>query len=178
MHYSEFPGGLVGWGSGIVTAVVWVWWLAQELPNAMAKQQQTHSSGQTKLYLGVGVGPLSSSLWPVLYRLRTSWGQVCGLLLSIMTSSGHQSAWHIPTRCWVNIEGWEGSRVQVTKSWVGFDGFFLATCQIRNPQSHKRTLGSSRGQGLNPCHSSHLNCCRDSTGSLTHCSTRELLYLL
>ena len=30
-------------------------------------------------------------------------------------------------------------------------------------------------QGLNLCHSSNLSCCSDSAGSLTHCTTKELL---
>ena len=30
----EFLGGAVGYGSGVVTAVAWVWSLAQELPHA------------------------------------------------------------------------------------------------------------------------------------------------
>ena len=34
------------------------------------------------------------------------------------------------------------------------------------------------GQGLNLCHSSDLGCCRDSTGYVTYCTTRKLLYRL
>ena len=29
------------------------------------------------------------------------------------------------------------------------------------------------GQGLNPCHSSSLSCCRDNARSLSHCTIRE-----
>ena len=34
------------------------------------------------------------------------------------------------------------------------------------------------GKGLNLCHSSNLDCYSNNTGSLTHCTTRELLYIL
>ena len=40
----EFPGGALGWGSCVISAVVWVWSLVQEFPTCCRHSQKTSTS--------------------------------------------------------------------------------------------------------------------------------------
>ena len=60
-----------------------------------------------------------------------------------------------------------------TQSFVRFIHKYLKVFSF----GHTYSMWNFLGQGSNLCHSSDPRHCSDSTGSLTHCATRELIFI-